>query len=800
MKITFKWLKEYLETDASCEMICEKLTQIGLEVEDITDTASNLKGFDCVLVENTTKHPESDHLNVCTVKTATGKTLQIVCGAPNVKSGVKAVLANVGSIIPSTKTELKKSKIRGKESQGMLCSEKELCLGDDHDGILLLPNDTPLGKNIAEIKNMDDVLIDIYVTPNRGDCLGIYGIARSLSSTGIGNLKKIEEFTLKETIKNKFEVSIESEYCDEFAIRYIKNVNNCESPEWLKEKLSSVGFTPKSALVDITNYVMWIINRPMHCYDANTINGNFIVKNSIGNEKFCAIDRNEYILPPNTILITDDSDKIMGLGGIMGGLDTATKMQTTDIVLECAVFDSINIAQTTRKISLNSDAKYRFERGVDYATTELALNYATKLVVEICGGEVSEIVKQTNKKVEKKNIEFIFQDIKDVLGIEIPQPNVIEILTKLGYEVQNDTNKIKVKVPTWRNDVSIKENVIEDIIKIYGYDNLEPLEIVKDKIGEDEVNVYNKLISDKYWEVNKLLAGNGMTEIISYTFINENLASEFTTLNSNLKIINPITIDMAYMRPTIIPSMLNIIKYNIDRGIDNVSIFENGMVFSGTETQNQKRVLSGIRYGLTTDKDIFKTSRNYDIYDIKKDLFDVLELFNINAENLIITNDFPNYYHPTKSGAIKMGNLIIGVFGEIHPLKVRKFDIKGKVNAFELYLNIIPKLKQKSTQKKKFILNELQPIYRDFAFIVDKNIEFGKIVSMVKKVEKELIKEVNLFDVYQGNGIDNNKKSIAFSVKIYPILKSLTTEEIDIISDKIIKEISDKVGGQLRDK
>ncbi|MDR0422992.1 MAG: phenylalanine--tRNA ligase subunit beta, partial [Rickettsiales bacterium] len=668
MKFTLKWLKEFLDTEATASEIADKLTKIGLEIEDVVDNAFNLRGFDCVFVEEATKHPESDHLNVCKVTTAKGGNLQIICGASNMKTGIKCVLAPVGSIIPSTNLRLSKSKIRGLESQGMICSEKELGLGNDHGGILVLPVDTPLGKNIAEIKGLDDVVFDMSITPNRGDCLGVYGIARALSATGIGNLKEFKYSVVNETIENPYNIRIDDDNCSEFSVRYIKNVKNCESPDWLKNRLISAGFTPKTTLVDITNYVMWVLNRPLHCYDADKVK-DFVIKKSVGGEKFLALDKKEYVLPADATLISNSNGEIMGLGGIIGGMETATEITTTNIVLESAIFEPMSIAKTSRALNIITDSKFRFERDIDFAITKLASDYATSLILEICGGEASNINVVTTKRKEKTRIDFLLSDIPLVLGMDIEFDKIMEILTRLGYEITIKDNNISVVVPTWRSDITIKENVIEDVIRFYGYDNLKPIPITEEKIGEDEINKENRLKSEKIFESHRILASNGLMEVITYSFINEKKAGEFAPINEELKLLNPISSDMTYMRPSLIPGLLNVVKYNVSNGIDKVDIFENGIVFFGIGPTEQKQVLAGVRYGSNIERDVFKTSRMQDIYDVKKDLFDVLVNFNINADNLVITNDFPDYYHPSKSGAVKMGNLIVGVFGELHPFK-----------------------------------------------------------------------------------------------------------------------------------
>ncbi|MDR2527084.1 MAG: phenylalanine--tRNA ligase subunit beta, partial [Rickettsiales bacterium] len=636
-------------------------------------------------------------------------------------------------------------------------------------------------------------------TPNRGDCLGGYGIARDLAATGIGVLKPIDKPFVKETENSPLKVEIETEYCGEFAVRYIKNVKNCESPFWIKKRLIAVGFTPKNALVDITNYIMWEFNRPLHCYDYKKTGNDFLIRGATDGEKYIALNGKEYVLPKDATLICAN-DKILGAGGIIGGVDSMTEMDTKEIVVECAFFDPMNIAATARKIGVNTDAKYRFERCVDYADTDFILDYAAKLIMEICGGEIANSIRDTKKTREQKNIKFLHSDILRILGMDISADEIKAILKQLGYVLTLNEDEYEVIVPSWRPYIEIKENVIEDIIRIYGYDRLISIPINDEEIDEDGVNKINRERSNKFYEINKLLASNGLTEVISWSFIKEKMASEFAVLNDDLKLLNPISQDMTYMRPSLLPGMIDIIKYNNARSINNVAIFENGIVFDGSKTNEQKKVLAGLRSGLAMEKNIYGTSRQYDIYDVKKDLFDVLLLYGINAENLILKKEVPNYYNSARSGSVVMGNTVIGVFGEIHPSIIAKFEIKNSVNAFELYLDSIPRNKDKTTQKKRIVLNNLLPIYRDFAFIIDKNLEIGGIIDIVKKINKDLIKEINLFDIYSGKGIEENKKSVAFSIKIQPIDKNLTIEEIDAICDKVISEITQKVGGILRDK
>lgn len=807
MKFTLNWLKEYLDTNASLNEICEKLDQIGLEVEEVIDNGEIYKNFNSVVIEDIENHPDSDHLHICKVRCANRELLQIVCGAPNARKGLKTILAPIGSIIPNGGFKISKSKIRGVESCGMMCSEKELGLSNNHEGIIELDNNIQLGENIAKIKNIDDVVIDINITPNRGDCLGVYGIARDLSATGIGVLKPIKDYEITSTITSPLKCEIKDENCSEFLFRYIKNVKNCQSPDWMQERLKAVGINPKTALVDITNYIMLVLNRPLHCYDADKLTGNFVIRKSNGGEKFLALNKTEYELGKDHTLISDTNNNILGLGGVIGGEYTSTSIDTTNIVLECAVFEPISIATTARYLGINTDAKYRYERGVDKSTGNFVINYATFLINSICGGENSEIISGVSSiklnTYQERTLDFDISNVELILGFKMERQEIIEVLNKLGYKVKENTNNLNILnlvIPSWRNDVLIKENVVEDIIRIYGYENLKEIKINSEKIAENN-NTDNKLFHDKLWQITSYLSSKGMKEVISWSFMNEDLANEFAVISNSLKLQNPMSSELSYMRPSIIPNLMSIAKYNQDRSIENISIFEKGKIFINQTPEGQKMVIAGLRTGLTCEKDIYGLSREFDIIDVKKDLFDILKMFNISTENLTITNEMPDYYHPARSGAVKLGNNFIGIFGEIHPLKVNKIGLKHRINVFELYIDNLPKLKlEKSTQKRKFTPNDLQPIKRDFAFIVGRELEIGNILNSVKKVSKDLITNINLFDIYQGENIDADKKSVAFSITIQPKEKVLTTEEIDAISDKIIQEITTKFKGILRDK
>ena len=803
MKLTLSWLKDYLETDATLNEILDAMNSIGLEIEEYEDKANKYKKFNCVLVEECIEHPDSNHLHICTVRyNKEREPITVVCGAPNVRKGLKTILAPVDSVLPNG-MEIKKSKIRGIESNGMLCSGKELSINDDFDGIIELKDDVEIGTNVADIFGINDVIIDISLTPNKGDCLSVYGVARDLSATGIGKLKELNIKKINNAFKSEKTLVVEDKNCPYFAFRHIKNIKNCESPEWIRNRLLAVDINPKNALIDITNYVMLTLGQPLHCYDYNKIDGNITIKQAKEGQEFVDLFNIKHILNGNETLICDDK-KILCLGGIIGGLCSGTESNTNEVILESACFNAINTAKSARLLSLNSDAKFRYERGIDYGMMENGLNYATQLIEEICGGEASEIVSVIDKEYESsiinKQFELNINKIERVIGLKIPKEEILKILNDLGYKVKVNDDVLSLIIPTWKNQICVKEDIIDDIIRIYGYDKLETRDFLDNNIFEKQNNNFVKILKDKLFETRKQLVKNGLTELMSYAFINQKDCNLFADNNDLLKVLNPIFSDLSYMRQSLLPNMLNAIKKNNNRGFSDLTFFEIGKIFHSNKPTDEELMITGMRYGKNKEKDIFEAQRNFDIYDVKKDLFDTLRIFNVNPEKLQITRNVPKYYHPNRTGALCMGKVVIGYFGELHPNINKYFDLKQRINVFEIFVDKIP---QKSILNnefaRSFIPNDLQNVKRDFAFIIDKNIEVGNILREVQGVNKQLITNVKLFDIYSDEKM-GNKKSIAFNITLQPIDKTLTKEEIDVISNEIIKLVSTKYKGELRDK
>ncbi len=791
MKFTLAWLKEYLKTDASVEEICAKLTAIGLEVESCEDLAKSLKYFSVAKIIEARQHPDSNKLKICQVEVAAGQILQIICGAANARSGIKVAYAPIGAVIPVNQMVIKKAKIAGVESNGMLCSSQELGLGEADEGIIEIDDQFVIGTKIIDIYNKSDAIIEINVTPNRGDCLGVYGVARDLAAAGLGELLKpnfkqvVANFSSPINIYNNAHQT-----CNFAAFRHIKNIKNSQSPKWLKDKLVSIGINSISAVVDITNYVMFCLNRPMHAYDASKIKGKIDIRLAKNGEKFISLKKDEFLLDEKNLIIADD-EKILGLAGIIGSSNSSCDNDTTEILLESAYFDPVNISQTGRKLNILSDARYRFERGVDLASCLEGIEMATTLILEICGGQASQIKFVEGAAILNKKIDFDLEEIEKLIGLEVPSDIALRILEKLQFIVERKSeNKVLVQIPSHRHDIAISRDLVEEITRIYGYDQIKPQAL------EIESPDYSTTNVDK---VRYLLMSRGMTENINWSFCDHNLVEVFTAINPQLMLVNPISADMDHMRPNLLIGLLKSYQKNYLRGFVNLSFFEIGKVFLAIDEKSQLQMISGLRAGQNKEKNHYNDQRNFDIFDVKKDIFDLLEIFGLKASSLQITNvDAPKYYHPHRSAVLKLGKNIIGYFGEIHPKITKLFDLKVTINAFEVFVDNLPMQNgAKASSKKLYIANDLQQVERDFAFLLDKNQQVGDLIKQIEAADKQLIKQVEIFDIYSGKNIAEEKKSIALRVVIQPLEKTLTSQEIDVISAKII-EAAAKLGAVLR--
>ncbi len=774
MKFTLSCLKEYFDTSATLDEICSKLTSIGLEVESLDDKSKTLLPFTVAKIVATTPHENSSKLKTCQVETFDSpQPLQIICGAANARAGIKVAYAPIGAVIPENGMVIKKAKIAGIESSGMLCSASELGLDGEDSGIIEIDEKWAVGTKISEVFSLNDATIEINITPNRGDCLGIVGISRDLAATGFGKLKNPEIKKISSQFLFPISIANESpEACGYAAFRYFKNVRNCESPKWLKEKLAAIGINSISAIVDITNYVMLILNRPMHAYDAKKINGTLSIRFAEKNEKFTSLKNEEFVLDEK-ILVISDAEKALGVAGIIGSSNSSCDLTSSEILLESAFFNPSVIAYAGRKLSIQSDARHRFERGVDEKTCRDGIDLATQLILEICGGEVSEI-KIIGQESEVKKIEFDFAKIKKLIGIEVPRDEAVRILSSLGFEIEKKSpSQFLVKIPSHRHDIFSSEDLVEEVVRVFGYDK-----IFKEKPEFLDAKKPANLLH----EVRNILASRGITEIITWSFVDSKLVENFATKNENLVLKNPISSELDYMRPTLMLGLIESYKKNTLRNFFDLSFFEIGNVF----LDKQELMISGMRSGKNKEQNHFHDERDFDVFDVKKDFLDVIEIFGLRAESLqLSTSDTPKYYHPHRSAALKLGKNIVGYFGEIHPSVTKKFDLKNRINAFEIFVGALPSSK-KSPSHKAFSSNDLPIVERDFAFLLDKNKAVGDVVKTILGADKQLIKEVNIFDIFSGGKVAEGKKSVALRVKIQSQEKTLTSDEIDAVSKKII--------------
>ena len=799
MIITIPWLKEHLKTSAKENEIIDRLTNIGLEVEGVKENSGEMGKFKIAKVLKAEKHPNADKLKVCDVTIGGKEILKVVCGAPNAREGLITIYAPPGAIIPKTNFELKVAKIRGVESKGMLCSESELNLSKESEGIIELNNkEKEVGKSY--FKSNSQKAIDISITPNRADCLGVRGIARDLSSAGVGKLIHLNRKKIKQNTKHQIKTSITKEKnqgCDIFGSCYIKNITNKESPEWLKNKLIALGLKPISAVVDITNYVMFDLNRPLHAYDADKINKEIIVRNAKEGEMFEALDNKKYKLKKDMCVISDKS-RVLGLGGIIGGTSTSTELDTKNILLEAAYFSPSSIRKTARSLNINTDAKYRFERGIDPNSIKEGLELATELILKICGGEASKF--QISGKTNQKNkiINFQVEKFEKLIGISITAKEIDKILSSLGFKCKKSQKAIKVEVPSWRPDVSLDEDLIEELIRIKGFNNIKLIEPSKNR-NQDTLNFKQKL----FHLSQRSLASKGYMEIVTWSFTDSKIDKQFSKGEKEIPIYNPISSDLDVLRRSIFSNLAIYLKKNQDRGYEDLSLFEIGPIFFGKNPGEQQIVIGGLKSGKINRKSWLDKERNVDVFDIKSDAIKTLVELGIEEKNLFVSDNTKYSYHPGRSGSITLKSEKgphLAYFGEIHPAIIKNLDCKDKnIFGFEIFLKNIPEPNKKLRQSKKsFQASDYQKSERDFAFVIDKIFKIGALEKIIKEVDENLIQNVSTFDVYEGENIPKDKKSVAINVTLQAIDKTLSENDLEDISKKIIDTVSKKTGATIR--
>jgi len=781
MKFTKNWLQDHLKTKKTEAQIIEKLNNTGLEVEKVEPVKNELSDFIIAKIVKTTKHPNADRLKLCQVDIGKKELVKVVCGGPNAKDNLLTIYAPPGSVIPKNNLKLQVSKIRGETSFGMLCSESELNLSNESDGIIELNQNykSKIGKSY--FNNSSENVIELSITPNRPDCLGIRGIARDLSASGFGKLIDKDNIKVKKSTKHTLKVKIEknkNQSCTIFGSCLIKNIKNQESPEWLKKRILSLGLRPISAVVDITNYVMFDLNRPLHAYDVDKVNKEIIVRNSKKGENFKALDNKNYNLDDGMCVISDHQG-VLGLGGIIGGIRSGTELNTKNILLESAYFDPEITRNTAKKLDLNSDAKFRFERGIDPNSISTGLEKASQMITKICGGEVSKIDIQSTKKIEIKKIIFDPILASKTIGIQIKNSEITKILEDLGFTTKRKGKKLIVEIPSWRPDIYGQIDLVEEIIRIKGFDKIKSVEPEKKRL-KPTLNTFQR----HFHLAQRSVASKGYLETITWSFTDEKINKIFLEDHQEVKIINPISSDLSVLRSSLYPNLIHYLKKNIDRGFESQSLFEIGPSFIGNKPGQQILVICGIRI-----------EHQLDIFDIKKDVVQTLVELGIDKNDTKIDTKSASYYHPGRSGSIitKDSGKLLAYFGEIHP------KIIENTYGFEIFLENLVKYKTQNKKNKPTItFSDYQKSERDFAFVVQKDFKAQDLIDIISKVDNSLIKSVKIFDVYQGENISSDKKSIAFKVTIQSDFKTLNEKDLNEISQKIISNVEEKASAKLR--
>jgi phenylalanyl-tRNA synthetase beta chain len=800
MKFTLSWLKDHLETDASLDEITDALTSLGLELEGVDDPAAKLAPFTICHVREAKQHPNADRLRVCMVDTGSGEPVQVVCGAPNARTGMKGVFAPAGSHIPGTGVDLKPGVIRGEESNGMLCSEREMGLSDDHDGIIDLPEDAPVGAAFAAYAGLDDPVIDIAITPDRGDCLGVRGVARDLAAKGLGTLKPIDlspaEGGYDSPIKWARSDDI-GDACPYVAGRHFRGLKNGPSPDWMQRRLIAIGLRPISALVDITNYVSYDLGRPLHVFDAAKIKGDtLLMREARDGETILALDGREYTLSAGMPVIADEAGP-EGIGGVMGGELSGCTEETTEMFLEVALFDPIKVAESGRKLGIDSDARYRFERGLDPQSADWGIHVATRLVAQLCGGEASHTVDAGVIPDNRAAITLRPERLESFGGLAVPADEAVDILDRLGFEASIADGVITAKTPTWRNDVEHEQCLIEEVLRVKSFDAIPAVSLERDEALPAPVLT---LAQRRVAFAKKILAQRGMLEAVTWSFMAKEEVAGFGGDPKILALANPISADLDAMRPSILPNLLAAAKRNTGRGYPDLALFEVGPAYRGRGPKDQDMIATGLRAGKTGARHWNEAPRELDVFDAKADVMAVLEACGAPVDKLQVSADAPDWFHPGRSGCLRLGPNVLARFGEIHPAIAKRHDLRGRVAAFEVFMDALPEPKAKKGAGKTrppFHASAFQPVARDFAFLVDADLPAEKLTRAVIGADKTLIADATVFDVYQGAELAG-RKSVALAVTLQPVDATLTDKEIEAVADKIVAAANKHTGAVLR--
>ena len=795
MKTTLDWLKAHLDTDASLAAIVERLVMLGHDVEAVENRAAALEPFTVASVVSAERHPNADRLKLCIVDTGTGE-VQVVCGAPNARTGMKGVFAPAGTVIPRTGAVLKESVIRGVASRGMLCSAFELGLGDDRDGIIELAPDAPIGAKYADLLGLGDAVIDIKVTPNRADCLGVRGIARDLAAAGLGRLRPLDTSPVPGRFRSPIGISIEDRSaCPLFLGRHIRGLRNGPSPDWLRRRLEAIGLRPISALVDITNFLTFDLNRPLHVFDAGRLDGDLTVRLAREGETLHALNGQEYALDPEITVIADHAG-VQSLGGVIGGEATGCTEATPEVFVEAALFDPIRTAATGRRLNIASDARYRFERGLDPAFVGDGLEIATRLMLELCGGEASEVVIAGAVPDWRRHYVLRAGRPASLGGLDVPPAESAAILSALGCTVEKQpSGDLSVEPPSWRGDVEGEADLVEEVLRVKGYDHIPAVPLPRQAPLPRPALVPVRRRSEL---VRRVLAARGLTEAVGFSFVSAREAGLFGGAKPELRLVNPISADLDAMRPSLLPGLLTAIGRNADRGWPDAALFELGPLYRDDTPQGQLLAAAGLRAGQTGPKHWREPSAPVDLYQVKADALAALAAMGAPAENVQIAGEPPGWFHPGRAGVLRLGPTVLGTFGELHPAVVEALDARPPVAGFEVFLDAVPEPRA-GRAKPPLQLSVFQPIERDFAFVVDEAVPAETLLRAARGVDRKLVTEIRLFDVYQGAGLPAGKKSLAITVRLQPAEHTLTDTEIEGFSKRLVAQVEKAAGGRLRE-
>jgi phenylalanyl-tRNA synthetase beta chain len=794
VKTTLSWLKTHLATDLAVEALVERLVMLGHDVESVEHRARGLEPFTIAQVVSAERHPSADRLQLCIVDTGTER-VQVVCGAPNARAGMKGVFAAPGTVIPRTGAQLKETVIRGVASRGMLCSAYELGLGEEHGGIIEAPDDAPIGARYAEVIGLGDPVIDVKVTPNRADCLGVRGLARDLAAAGAGTLEPLDTAPVAGSFRSPIGIEIEDLHaCPLFLGRHLRGLSNGPSPRWLKDRLEAIGLRPISALVDITNFLTYDLCRPLHVFDAGRLTGGLTVRLARPGESLLALNGQEYALDPEVTVIADHAG-VQSLGGVIGGEAAGCGEATREVLIEAALFDPLRTAATGRRLAIASDARYRFERGVDPGFVRDGLEIATRLMLELCGGEAAEITVAGAVPDWRRHYVLRRGRVASLGGLEVPAEQSRTVLEALGFSVDPlKGGDLQVEPPSWRGDIVGEADLVEEVLRVVGYERIPALPLPRDEALPRPALTPAQRRGEL---VRRTLAARGFVEAVTFSFIAAGEAELFGGAKAELRLVNPISADLDQMRPSLLPGLVAAARRNADRGFADTALFEVGPAYRDDTPDGQALVAAGLRGGRTGPKHWRKAPAEADLFLVKADALAALAAAGAPADNVQISAEPPSWYHPGRAGSLRLGPRLLGHFGELHPAVLEALEARPPIAGFEVFLDAVP-VPRAAAAKPPLRLPVFQPVERDFAFIVDRDLPAEALLRAARGVDRKLVADLRLFDVYEGAGLPPGKKSLAITVVLQPQEKTLTDSELEGFSKRLVAQVEKATGGQLR--